>query len=297
MRSSPVEAYRRARSSVRQTLHEVARGAALLVTPRGPEALYELLSAHNNLGRDSLFLNMGYWREARDYDGACEALALLVAEVAGLGPGLRVFDAGFGFGDQDLLWAERFGVEIIGLNVTASQVRVARDRVRRAGRGDQIDLRHGDALSTGLPDASVDRVIALESAFHFPSRERFFAEAARVLRPGGRLVVADLVPRARDSRRLIDRVGKRIARAFWQIPAENDYGRQAYIEKLQGAGFKASRVLDITADVFEPFGRFARQRQAEADVAARANPMLRAVWRAPSATGVFDYLIFCAEVS
>jgi cyclopropane fatty-acyl-phospholipid synthase-like methyltransferase len=293
--SSPIDRYRRARSSPALVLRELARGVAMVARPRGPAALYELLSSHNNLGQRTLYLNMGYWREARDYDAACEALAVLVAEHARLEPGLRVLDAGFGFGDQDLLWAERFAVDIVGLNITRSQVEVARDRVRRAGLGERVDLRHGSALDTDLPDASVDRVIALESAFHFPSRDRFFAEARRVLRPDGLLTIADLVPRGRPSRRLVDRVGKLMARAFWQIPDENHYGREEYARRLERAGFEPPRVTDLTEHVFAPFGRFARTRQAEADVAARANPLLRAVWRAPSATGVFDYLIFTAR--
>jgi cyclopropane fatty-acyl-phospholipid synthase-like methyltransferase len=294
--SSAVDLYRRSRSSLALVLREIGRGAAMMARPGGPEALYDLLSSHNNLGQDTLYLNMGYWREARDYDAACEALAVLVAEHAQLGPGQRVLDAGFGFGDQVLLWADRFGVDIVGLNITRSQVDVARDRVRRANLSERVDLRHGSALATGLPDASVDRVIALESAFHFPSRDRFFAEARRVLRPGGRLVIADLVPRARASRRLVDRVGKLMARSFWKIPNENFYGRDEYAARIARAEFEPPRVTDITEHVFAPFGRFARARQAEADVAARANPLLRAVWRAPSATGVFDYLIFTANV-
>jgi ubiquinone/menaquinone biosynthesis C-methylase UbiE len=289
--------WRRARTDLPTRLREAAQLVRLLVgKPRtDPRAIYDLLSAHNNLGERTLYLNMGYWRDARSYDQACEALALLLAERAGLAAGQTVVDAGFGFADQDLMWARRFGVRIVGFNITEAQVAVARERVREAGLTDAIDLRLGSALETELGDASVDRVLALESAFHFPSREAFFAEARRILRPGGRLALADICAVAQPSRRLFDRINAEVARKSWQIPAHNDYGAVGYAERLRAAGFVDVVVERITDDVFLPFGAYARVRQADADVAARANPLLRAVWRAPATDRVFDYVLVTAR--
>lgn len=100
-------------------------------------------------------------------------MACLVAETAAMGPQDDVVDVGFGFAEQDTLWIERFAPRhITGLNVTRSQVRVARERVRSRGLADRIDLREGSATAMPLAAASCDIVTALECAFHFDTRER-----------------------------------------------------------------------------------------------------------------------------
>ena len=289
----PAAAYRRQRTSPWLVAREAIATACLMLSARRDRAtaVYDILAAHNNLGRDTLYLNMGYWREADSYDQACEALAILLAERAGLSPGDRVIDAGFGYGDQDLLWARRYQVSIAGFNVNGAQVAVARDRARRAGLDDVVALFAGSAMTTGLDDGSADRVLALESAFHFPDRPGFFAEAARLLRPGGTIALADLVVAGGAGRRLVDRVGRAVAGRFWQIPRENLVTAGVYRDQLEAAGFTDVVVEPVSEHVFAPFGAYARRRQAEPDVAARANPLLRAVWRAPSATRAFDYVI------
>lgn len=290
---SGAAAYRRERTSPWLVAREAIATARLMLSPRRDRAaeVYDILAAHNNLGQDTLYLNMGYWREATSYDQACEALAVLLAERAGFERGDRVVDAGTGYGDQDLLWARRYAVSIAGFNVNAAQVAVARDRIARAGLSGAIDLVARSALATGLDDGSADRVVALESAFHFPDRRQFFAEAARLLRPGGTIALADLVVARGASRRLVDRVGRAVAGRFWQIPRENLITVDEYRGQLEAAGFAEVAVEPVSEHVFAPFGAYARRRQAEPDVAARANPLLRAVWRAPSATRVFDYVI------
>jgi ubiquinone/menaquinone biosynthesis C-methylase UbiE len=64
----------------------------------------------------------------------------------------------------------------------------------KAANGNQIAWVEGDACQLPFEDNFFDRVLAVECIFHFPSRERFLAEAARVLKPGGYLAVSDFVP-------------------------------------------------------------------------------------------------------
>ncbi len=220
--------------------------------------LYESL-ATRAFTREGLYLNLGLWRHARTIDEACPALATLVAEAAAMGPADEVVDVGFGFADQDILWARRFGPRhITGLNVTPVHVRLGRARVRRAGMADRITLRLGSATAMPLPDASCDVVTAVECAFHFHTREAFLAEAFRVLRPGGRLVLADIIRAAPDAdqmRRRWQEVSWRGFASKFDIPAANADTRDAYLEKFRTAGFTDATATPIGHDVFPGWHR------------------------------------------
>jgi hypothetical protein len=87
------------------TLRDAARFAAWAFTPfqcLAARDIYSLL-ATRAFTTHGLYLNLGYWKTARNIDEACGALAMLVAEAAAMGPEDDVVDVGFGFADQDML--------------------------------------------------------------------------------------------------------------------------------------------------------------------------------------------------
>ena len=241
--------------------------------------VYDLLGTETAT-RNGLYLNLGYWPEADDIDAASEALAMLVGERAEMGPGDRVLDVGFGFGDQDLLWSRRLRPDrIVGLNITASQVEVARQRVAARGLDDRIDLRLGSATSMPLPDACVDKVVALECAFHFQARADFFREAWRVLRPGGRLVTADIIPMPRTggrAHRLRQRLSWWLVATRFAVPAENAYTTPSYHAYLRLAGFEEIAIESIRDRVYLPLHDHLR---ANPQVIDRVHPAVRPMAR------------------
>ncbi len=237
--------------------------------------IYDLLATSSPTER-GLYFNLGYWREATDLDAASDALAMLVGETAALDPEDRVLDCGFGFGDQDILWAQTLKPRhIVGLNITGSQVELARRRVAKLGLDGRIDLRLGSATDMPIDSASVDKVVAVECAFHFRTREVFLREAWRVLRPGGRLVLADIVPAPAVSgfpARLEQRISWRLVAGKFAIPPQNAYTRPTYHSKLAVSGFEQIRVESIREHVYAPLHRFLAEHP---QTLARLHPMAR----------------------
>jgi tocopherol O-methyltransferase len=115
----------------------------------------------------------------------------VLADAAGIRRGERVLDAGCGVGGSALWLARVRGARVVGVTLSPSQVRAAHDAARQSGLADRVKFRVEDYTKTTLPDESVDVFWALESACYAANRGSLLAEAWRVLRPGGRIVVAD----------------------------------------------------------------------------------------------------------
>ncbi|GAA4672720.1 SAM-dependent methyltransferase [Nocardioides nanhaiensis] len=125
---------------------------------------------------------------------ATAALTEAMIDAARLGPGLSVLDVGCGSGAPACRLAQEHGVEVLGITTSAVGVGAATERARGLGlEGARFEQRDGTANE--LPDASFDRVWVMESSHLMPDREALVAECARVLRPGGRMVLCDLVRR------------------------------------------------------------------------------------------------------
>ena len=129
----------------------------------------------------------GLWATGRETPGrAVEALIDLLAERLGFDPGQRVCDVGCGYGETALYLAGRHGIRVTGVTISPVQAERARTAAARDAR---VEVACRDWLSNGFPDAAFDRVYAIESSEHMVDKERFFGEAFRTLRPGGRLGV------------------------------------------------------------------------------------------------------------
>ncbi len=119
----------------------------------------------------------------RSWKGLSEMLIKLL-------PPMRIADIGAGEGTLSLLLAQR-AEHVIGIDNSEKMVEYASDVARRSG-AKNIEFVLGDLEEIPLPDASVDLALFSQSLHHALHPQKAVQEAARILRPGGRIVILDL---------------------------------------------------------------------------------------------------------
>lgn len=105
----------------------------------------------------------------------------------------RVLDVGAGIGGPSRFLAKTIGCRVSGIDLTAEFCEVAAMLARRTGLDALVDYRQGDALDLPFDDATFDVVWSQNAAMNIADRGRLYAGMRRVLRPGGRLAIQDVV--------------------------------------------------------------------------------------------------------
>jgi tocopherol O-methyltransferase len=197
------------------------------------------------LDSENLAFHFGYYGER--IDDHAQALAntnRVLSEVARIRPGERVLDAGCGLGGSCLWLAEHRSADVVGITPVMHQVTKARTIAASRSLGDRVRFERADYSRTAFPDGSFDVVWALESLCHAVEKAAFYRESARLLRPGGRLVVAEYIRTSRD----VNAQGEALMRQWldgWAIPDLDT--PDEHIGAADRAGFAEVRLIDNTA--------------------------------------------------
>lgn len=251
-------------------------------------------------------LHYGVFESPTDpLDVATRALTARMVDAAHLGEapsGTRVLDIGCGSGAPACAMATAYGVDVVGITTSAVGVETARDRAASL-RLSGVSFEQRDGMANGFPDASFDVAWALESAHLMRDRPALVSEMARVLRPGGRLVLCDLlrfreIPFAEVRDRRVDFATLR--EAFGDAHFESlDY----YVEAAQSHGLEVEVADDLTEATLPTFDRWRANAELHHDAVVeligaeghaafvRSCDILEAFWR----DGTFGYGIVGAR--
>ncbi|MGY2876297.1 27-O-demethylrifamycin SV methyltransferase [Marmoricola sp. URHA0025 HA25] len=158
-------------------------------------------AAHYNRVHDAWRLIMGeefhygyFSTPQTPLDVATGALTGQMLDRARIAPGDRVLDVGCGTGRQACDLADKHGADVLGITTSDSGVDAARALAAERGlSGARFENR--DGTDNGLPAASFDVTWVLESSHLMRDRAALLAECARVLAPGGRIVLCDIIRR------------------------------------------------------------------------------------------------------
>ena len=249
------------------------------------------------------YLNFGLWEDGiRDYLSAAQNMVHRLGMMLGLDESSYLLDVGCGMGAQDVYLHRTFAPgRIDALDVTWEHVRHGRRRAREAGCEASVRFHHGTATRLPFPDDTFTHVLSIEAPEHFLTRERFFGEAVRVLRPGGVIAIADYSLK-RVPRSVLDRVVVESARRLWHVPRENVDTAESYKAKMERAGFGRIEIREVGALTIP--GYYSEQRRPETVreitrirgfVAGRLGGLIDfAVYRAFRA-GLMEYILVRAE--
>ena len=186
----------------------------------------------------------GLWRRGDETQAeAVRQMVELVAQEAVVGRGSSVCDIGCGYGATARMLADEWGALVTAITISPAQYDVACER--NAGRTNPAFIL-GDWLANDLPTAAFDAAVAVESSEHMSDKAGFFAQAHRVLRPGGRLVVCAWLsreaPTFRQQRWLLEPICRE--GRMPHIGTESDYRGLA-----EAAGFCVERSQDLTREI------------------------------------------------
>lgn len=169
-----------------------------------------------------------------------------LAELGEISSGDRVLDAGCGVGGSSFWMAEQRGARVTGITPVQSQVDKARRLSARRRLDHVVAFERADYRQTPFADESFEVVWACESVCHAPQKYDFYREAFRLLRPGGRLVMAEYLRRQRP----LAGEGEDTLRRWlsgWAI--EDIDTPEEHVHHLQRAGFSRWELRDVTTYV------------------------------------------------
>lgn len=155
-------------------------------------------------------------------------------------PGERVLDVGSGLGGAACYFAARFDCRVTGIDLSADLCNAARLLAESQGLGQKVDFRSGDATSLPFAAASFDVVYSQHVAMNIADKAALYAEIARVLEPGGRFGLYDLLQGSGD---------ELYFPVPWAVDATTSFlvTPEALKRLLADAGFVIERFDDVSA--------------------------------------------------
>jgi SAM-dependent methyltransferase len=159
----------------------------------GPDITGDIDTALRAAGLDPAALAVDDLAALDEFHALGRPATLALADLAGVAPDTAVLDVGAGIGGPARVLADRYGARVTAVDATPRFCRAAARLCTATGLADRIDVVCADALALPLDDASVDLAWIQAVGQNIADKRGLAAELARVVRPGGRLALFEVV--------------------------------------------------------------------------------------------------------
>jgi arsenite methyltransferase len=187
----------------------------------------------NGYSSDAVSLLLG-----ESYHPGGVALTRRLLDQLGCGPQPHLLDVASGRGTTALLAAAEYGAQVDGVDLAPADVALATGAAAARGLDTQVSFQHGDAERLPYADATFDLVVCECALCVFPDKPTATQELSRMLKPGGRLGVADITA---DSKRLPEEL---TTVAAWAACIADALPASEYVDLLTDAGLRVTQVED-----------------------------------------------------
>jgi cyclopropane fatty-acyl-phospholipid synthase-like methyltransferase len=196
------------------------------------------------LNKKNRSVHFGYYNDGiNSHDEALLNLNRELAKRAEIRDGDIILDAGCGQGGSAFWLAENFKVTVSGITLVPHQVKIAQKDAKRRKLETQTNFSVQDYTNTQFKDESFSVIWACESMCHAEDKSKFYQEAMRLLKPGGRLICADYI----RAKRPLLKQNERLLHSWldgWSIKDLDTYDE--HLEHAKNVGFSDVEIENVT---------------------------------------------------